>query len=146
MNNKTFLNILIGGFFILVLGFIFRVFGENFQTNKKINHNPKLVVGIVVDQMKYQYLTKYWNHYSEKGFKRLISEGFNAKSNHYGYAQTSTGPGHTTVATGTHPAVHGIIGKLDQDTLLLQLALTQQFMELLVIVGLIKNQKNQFIV
>ena len=110
MNNKTFLNILIGGFFILVLGFIFRVFGENFQTNKKINHNPKLVVGIVVDQMKYQYLTKYWNHYSEKGFKRLISEGFNAKSNHYGYAQTSTGPGHTTVATGTHPAVHGIIG------------------------------------
>ena len=64
MNNKTFLNILIGGFFILVLGFIFRVFGENFQTNKKINHNPKLVVGIVVDQMKYQYLTKYWNHYS----------------------------------------------------------------------------------
>ena len=110
MNNKTFLNILIGGFFILVLGFIFRVFGENFQTNKKINHNPKLVVGIVVDQMKYQYLTKYWNHYSEKGFKRLISEGFNAKSNHYGYAQTSTGPGHSTVATGTHPGVHGIIG------------------------------------
>ena len=110
MSKKTFLNILIGGFFILVLGFIFRVFGGNFQTDKKTNHNPKLVVGIVVDQMKYQYLTKYWNHYSDKGFKRLINQGFNAKSNHYGYAQTSTGPGHTTVATGTHPAVHGIIG------------------------------------
>ena len=110
MSNKTFLNILIAGFFILVIGFFFRVFGGNFQTEKQINHNPKLVVGIVVDQMKYQYLTKYWNHYSEDGFKRLINEGFNAKSNYYGYAQTSTGPGHSTVATGTHPGVHGIIG------------------------------------
>jgi len=110
MSNKTFLNILIAGFFLLVIGFIFRVFGENFQNEKTINQSPKLVVGIVVDQMKYQYLTKYWKHYSEGGFKRLINKGFNAKSNHYGYAQTSTGPGHTTVATGTHPGVHGIIG------------------------------------
>jgi len=110
MSNKTFLNILIAGFFLLVLGFIFRAFGGNFQNEKKTNQNPKVVVGIVVDQMKYQYLTKYWKHYSEGGFKRLINNGFNAKSNHYGYAQTSTGPGHTTVATGTHPGVHGIIG------------------------------------
>ena len=110
MSNKTFLNILIAGFFLLVIGFIFRVFSGNIQNEKKINQSPKLVVGIVVDQMKYQYLTKYWKHYSEGGFKRLINKGFNAKSNHYGYAQTSTGPGHTTVATGTHPGVHGIIG------------------------------------
>ena len=110
MSNKTFSNILILGFFVLVLGFIIRVFSGNFQTEKKINHSPKLVVGIVVDQMKYQYLTKFWDHYSDEGFKRLVNNGFNAKSNHYGYAQTSTGPGHSTVATGTHPGVHGIIG------------------------------------
>ena len=110
MSNKTFSNILILGFFVLVLGFIFRVFSGNFQKESKIKHSPKLVVGIVVDQMKYQYLTKFWVHYSDGGFKRLINNGFNAKSNHYGYAQTSTGPGHTTVATGTHPGVHGIIG------------------------------------
>ncbi len=110
MSNKTFSNILILGFFVLVLGFIFRVFSGNFQKESKIKHSPKLVVGIVVDQMKYQYLTKFWDHYSDGGFKRLINNGFNAKSNHYGYAQTSTGPGHTTVATGTHPGVHGIIG------------------------------------
>jgi len=55
-------------------------------------------------------LTKFWDHYSDEGFKRLVNNGFNAKSNHYGYAQTSTGPGHSTVATGTHPGVHGIIG------------------------------------
>ena len=60
--------------------------------------------------MKHQYLTKYWAHYSDRGFKKLIKNGFIAKSNHYGYAQTSTGPGHTTVATGTYPSVHGIIG------------------------------------
>ena len=73
MSNKTFLNILIAGFFLLVLGFIFRVFGGDFQNEKKINQSPKLVVGIVVDQMKYQYLTKYRKHYSEGGFKRLIN-------------------------------------------------------------------------
>ena len=110
MNNKTFLNLLIAGFVLLILGFFVRVFSGNFKSEKNISNNPKLVVGIVVDQMKYQYLTKYWDHYSEKGFKRLINQGFNAKSNHYGYSQTSTGPGHTTVATGTYPRVHGIIG------------------------------------
>ena len=110
MSNKTFLNILIAGFFLLVIGFFIRVFSEGFKSDKNLSNNPKLVVGIVVDQMKYQYLTKYWDHYSEKGFKRLINQGFNAKSNHYGYSQTSTGPGHTTVATGTYPRVHGIIG------------------------------------
>ena len=59
--------------------------------------------------MKHQYLNKYWAHYSDRGFKKLIKNGFIAKSNHYGYAQTSTGPGHATVATGTYPSVHGII-------------------------------------
>ena len=110
MSNKTFLNILIAGFFLLVIGFFVRVFDGRFKSEKRLSNNPKLVIGIVVDQMKYQYLTKYWDHYSEKGFKKLINQGFNAKSNHYGYSQTSTGPGHTTVATGTYPRVHGIIG------------------------------------
>jgi len=110
LSNKTFLNILIGGFFILVVGFLIRINQDSSGSNISINQNPKLVVGIVVDQMRYQYLTKYWDHYSDNGFKKLISKGFNAKSNHYGYAQTSTGPGHTTVATGTYPRFHGIIG------------------------------------
>jgi predicted AlkP superfamily pyrophosphatase or phosphodiesterase len=110
LSNKTFLNILIGGFFILVVGFLIRINQDSSGSNISINQNPKLVVGIVVDQMRYQYLTKYWDHYSDNGFKKLIGKGFNAKSNHYGYAQTSTGPGHTTVATGTYPRIHGIIG------------------------------------
>lgn len=72
--------------------------------------SPKLVVGIVVDQMRYDYLTRFWNHYGEGGFKRLVENGFNCKNHHFNYAPTSTGPGHASVYTGTTPAVHGIIG------------------------------------
>ena len=71
------------------------------------NHNNIYLHRLAVDP---SYQKKGYAKQLMTGFKRLISEGFNAKSNHYGYAQTSTGPGHTTVATGTHPAVHGIIG------------------------------------
>ncbi|KAA2215827.1 alkaline phosphatase PafA [Maribacter flavus] len=71
---------------------------------------PKLVVGIIVDQMRYDYLTRFYDQYEEGGFKRMVEEGFNCKNNHFNYAPTSTGPGHTSVYTGTTPATHGIIG------------------------------------
>ncbi len=71
---------------------------------------PKLIVGIIVDQMRYDYLTRFWNHYGVGGFKRLAEQGFNAKNHHFNYAPTSTGPGHTSVYTGATPSSHGIIG------------------------------------
>jgi predicted AlkP superfamily pyrophosphatase or phosphodiesterase len=71
---------------------------------------PQLVVGIVVDQMRYDFLYRYWDKYGNDGFKRLLREGFNFKNGHYNYAPTYTGPGHASVYTGTTPAVHGIIG------------------------------------
>lgn len=70
---------------------------------------PKLVVGIVVDQMRYDYLTRFENKYGKGGFMRLISEGFNCKNNHFNYIPTYTGPGHASVYTGTTPKHHGII-------------------------------------
>lgn len=70
---------------------------------------PKLVVGIVVDQMRYDYLTRFNEKYGEGGFKRMIREGFNCKNNHYNYIPTYTGPGHASVYTGTTPKYHGII-------------------------------------
>ncbi|MDO7170790.1 alkaline phosphatase PafA [Mariniflexile sp. AS56] len=76
----------------------------DFNTDK-----PKLVVGIVVDQMRYDYLTRFYNKYGEGGFKRLMNEGFNCKNNHYNYVPTYTGPGHASVYTGTTPKYHGII-------------------------------------
>src|SRR6478752_2658217 len=71
---------------------------------------PKLVVGIVVDQMRFDFLYRYWNKYSDKGFKRLLREGFSFENNQYNYVPTYTGPGHASVYTGTTPASHGIIG------------------------------------
>ena len=71
--------------------------------------SPKLVVGIVVDQMRYDYLTRFESHFSEGGFKRMLSEGFNCKNNHFNYIPTYTGPGHASVYTGTTPKYHGII-------------------------------------
>ena len=71
--------------------------------------NTKLVVGVVVDQMRYDYLTKFEKHYSEDGFKRLQREGFEMKNFHFDYVPTYTGPGHTSIYTGTSPMNHGII-------------------------------------
>jgi len=73
------------------------------------NEQPKLVVGIVVDQMRYDYLTRFYNKYGEDGFKRMIREGFNCKNNHFNYIPTKTGPGHASVFTGTTPKYHGVI-------------------------------------
>ncbi|HYC87516.1 MAG TPA: alkaline phosphatase PafA [Chryseosolibacter sp.] len=80
-------------------------FSQNPQTPQ-----PKLVVGIVVDQMRQEYLYRFSDKYSEGGFKRLMSGGFELKNAHYNYAPTVTGPGHASVFTGTTPAIHGIIG------------------------------------
>ena len=70
---------------------------------------PKLIVGIVVDQMKQEYAWRFRNHFGDDGFNRFFKEGFVAKNAHYNYAATSTGPGHASVYTGTTPAHHGIV-------------------------------------
>lgn len=71
---------------------------------------PKLVVGIVVDQMKMEYLYRFSNDFSENGFKRLMQDGFTYHNMHYNYLPTYTAPGHASIYTGTTPAVHGIVG------------------------------------
>ena len=75
-----------------------------------IQTQPKLIVGIVVDQMRYDYLTRFYDKYGDGGFKRMMNEGFNCKNNHFNYVPTYTAPGHTSVYTGTTPKYHGIIG------------------------------------
>jgi predicted AlkP superfamily pyrophosphatase or phosphodiesterase len=71
---------------------------------------PKLVVGIVVDQMRYEFLYRYERKFGEGGFKRMMKDGFDVKNGHYDYTPTVTGPGHASVYTGTTPAFHGVIG------------------------------------
>ena len=74
------------------------------------NDRPKLVVGIIVDQMRQEYLYRYENKFGQGGFKRLMNEGFMLKNAHYNYVPTLTGAGHASVYSGTTPAIHGIIG------------------------------------
>ncbi|MGL1889012.1 MAG: alkaline phosphatase family protein [Reichenbachiella sp.] len=70
---------------------------------------PKVVVGIVVDQMRAEYLYRFYDHFGEGGFKRLMNDGFELKNGHFNYVPTMTGPGHASVYTGTTPRVHGVI-------------------------------------
>jgi len=91
MQKKNLLTIFTS--FFIVFGAL-NVFGQRNAKdgqNTNLRTSPKLVVGIVVDQMRYDYLTRFWNHYGEGGFKRL-------------------GPGHASVYSGATPASHGVIG------------------------------------
>ncbi|HSF56300.1 MAG TPA: alkaline phosphatase family protein, partial [Algoriphagus sp.] len=88
---------------ILILGIQFSGLAQT-QSEK-----PKIVVGIIVDQMRQEYLYRFADRYTEGGFKRLMNEGFMMTNGHYNYAPTVTGPGHASVYTGTTPATHGII-------------------------------------
>lgn len=74
------------------------------------NNNPKLVVGVVVDQMRFEYLNRFKNKYSSQGFLRLINQGYSCNNHHFNYIPTITGPGHASIFSGTTPSVHGIIG------------------------------------
>lgn len=75
-----------------------------------LNDRPRLVVGIMIDQMRYDLLYRYWDQYEEGGFRRLLSEGFSFDNASLDYAPPYTGPGHATAYTGAPPAEHGIIG------------------------------------
>src|SRR5215217_5801383 len=71
---------------------------------------PKLVVGIVIDQMRWDYLYRYSARYSTGGFKRMLREGFSCENTFIPYTPTVTAAGHTCVYTGSVPSLHGILG------------------------------------
>jgi predicted AlkP superfamily pyrophosphatase or phosphodiesterase len=83
---------------------------ESLPTSTAKQDAPKLVVGIVVDQMRYDYLTRFYSRYGNGGFKRLMNDGYNLTNNHYNFVPTYTAPGHASIYTGTSPMNHGIIG------------------------------------
>ena len=82
---------------------------SGFKSDAKNPEKPKLVVGIVIDQMRYDYLTRFYSRYGENGFKRLLNNGFSLENAQYNYIPTYTAVGHTSIYTGTTPDNHGII-------------------------------------
>lgn len=97
------------------------VWGQKATSPRPFNHltahkgskttaRPKLIVGVVVDQMRWDYLYRYGGRYTGGGFKRLLQEGFSCENTLINYTPTITACGHTCVYTGSVPAIHGIIG------------------------------------
>jgi predicted AlkP superfamily pyrophosphatase or phosphodiesterase len=71
---------------------------------------PRIVVGIMVDQMRWDFLYRYQARYGKDGFARLLREGFNCDNTYIPYAQTVTACGHASVYTGSVPSINGIVG------------------------------------
>lgn len=71
---------------------------------------PRLVVGLVIDQMRWDYLYYYYNEYGEEGLKRLLNGGFSYENCQINYSPAVTAIGHTSIYTGSVPAIHGIAG------------------------------------
>lgn len=71
---------------------------------------PRLVVGLMVDQMRWDYLIRYADRYGDNGFRRLMREGWNCNRTYINYIPSITAVGHTSVWTGSVPAIHGITG------------------------------------
>ncbi len=90
-----------------ILGLVLSVVSINAQEAGE--DPPKLVVGLIVDQMRFDFLEKYQEHFGEGGFKRLMREGYSYENTHYNYVPTVTAAGHASIYTGVTPSVHGVI-------------------------------------
>jgi hypothetical protein len=88
------------------------------SVNTALLQRPKLVVGIVVDQMRWDFLYRYYNVYGNDGFKRLINDGFSCENTMINHLPSFTAVGHSTIFTGSVPAIDGIAGNdwIDQLT------------------------------
>jgi len=83
---------------------------QSLRAHTDFGERPKLVVGIVVDQMRWDYLSRYYDQFGDDGFKRLIKKGYSCDNCLINYLPTVTAIGHTSAYTGSTPAMHGICG------------------------------------
>ena len=91
--------------YFLISCFLFLI---SYSTSAQVNR-PKLLVGLVVDQMRWDYLYRYHDMYGADGFKRLLNQGFSCENTMIPYTPPVTGAGHTCIYTGSVPAIHGIV-------------------------------------
>ena len=91
--------------------FLFASIGTTILSQPATIQRPKLVVGIVIDQMRWDYLYRYYDRYDAKGgFKRLINDGFSCENTFIPYIPTITACGHSSIYSGSVPAISGISG------------------------------------
>lgn len=98
----------------VIIIILFVLYPINLISKKQIiptnTDSPRMVIGIIVDQMRPDYIYRFWDKMGNDGFKRIIREGFSFTNTQYNYMPTSTGPGHASIYTGTTPSIHGIRG------------------------------------
>jgi hypothetical protein len=90
---------------------IFTVLSVAQDYQKIPSEKPRLIIGIVVDQMRYDYLSRFWNKYGNGGFKKMVQEGTHCKNAGFQYLINETAVGHATISSGALPSGHGIIAK-----------------------------------
>ncbi len=95
---------------IMLLIAILLSYTAHLLAHTDFNERPKLVVGVVVDQMRWDYLSRYYDKFQEDGFRRLIKDGYSCDNCLINYLPTVTSIGHTSAYTGSTPAFHGICG------------------------------------
>ncbi len=81
------------------------------------SEKPKLIVGIQVSGMRYDYLVRYWDKFGDGGFKKLVNKGTVCKNAHHDYLVPESGSGYASIATGTYPDVHGVVSNYWYDRL-----------------------------
>jgi hypothetical protein len=83
---------------------------QNARSTTTANARPKLVLVIMVDQFRYDYLERFEDLFGKDGFRRLMNDGAFFTNANYDYVPTYTAPGHAAVFTGSVPAQNGIVG------------------------------------
>src|SRR5258705_6943327 len=88
------------------------------QTAASASLTPKLIVVIIVDQFRYDYLERFGDLFGARGFRRLVNDGALFTNANYDYVPTVTAAGHAAIFTGSVPARNGIVGNylVDRET------------------------------
>lgn len=87
------------------------------HTTDRINKRPRLIVRIVVEQMRYEMLLRYWDDFGNEGFQKLANHGAYFANARLNYSSTQRSVGFATLSTGSYPSSHGIIGDFWYDRL-----------------------------
>lgn len=95
----------------IALSILLTISSISFGQRKKtiLPESPKLIISIVIEDMRYDYINRYWDNFGDGGFKKLVQEGSFCRNANYNYMLTQTSAGFATIATGCEPVVHGIV-------------------------------------
>jgi len=95
-----------------MFAFPFAYAGDTDEVTANAAGKPRLVLQITVDQLRGDLPTRYFDRLGEGGLRYLLQEGIHYNNAHHAHANTETIVGHVTLATGAHPAAHGMIGNI----------------------------------